>query len=45
MSNPYRPLNDGSLPEVLAEVPAVNDLLGDDPQAGMSRKSAMETST
>jgi 5-methylthioribose kinase len=32
MSIPYRALNDGSLPEVLAEVPAVRDLLGGDAQ-------------
>jgi 5-methylthioribose kinase len=31
MSMIYRALNDGSLPQVLAEVPAVNDLLGGDP--------------
>jgi 5-methylthioribose kinase len=29
----YRALNDGSLPQVLAEVPAVSDLLGGDPLA------------
>jgi 5-methylthioribose kinase len=32
MSTTYRPLNDGSLPQVLAEVPAVKDLLGGEPQ-------------
>jgi 5-methylthioribose kinase len=30
MSIPYRPLNDGSLPQVLAEVPEVHHLLGPD---------------
>jgi 5-methylthioribose kinase len=30
---PYRALNDGSLPQVLADVPAVNDLLGGDPHS------------
>src|SRR4029079_5952034 len=29
----YRALNDGSLPQVLAEVPVVSDLLGGDPLA------------
>src|SRR5262245_41537936 len=31
MSMTYRPLNDGSLSSVLAEVPAVMDVLGSDP--------------
>ena len=32
MSTIYRPLNDGTLPQVLAEVPAVKDALGGEPQ-------------